>query len=60
MKNKINAYFATLIITICGGIAALTIVRVALAGAPPAIIVAGNEASYHALQKSILRTPPGQ
>lgn len=57
MKDKINSYFATLLITIFGAAAALLIVRVAVADtATPYIVRAmrGTEASYAPLKKTLL------
>lgn len=47
MKNTINSYFATLIITIFGAGAALTIIHVANSSTIAATI-GGSEASYSA------------
>jgi hypothetical protein len=53
MKETINTYFATLIITIFGAGAALLIVHLASSDTLAASFN-NNEASYSALQQSIL------
>ena len=54
MKDKINSYFAVLIITIFGAGAALIIMRVATQNTI-IIIHSNSEASYAKLQQSILQ-----
>ena len=53
MKEKINTYFAVLLITIAGSGAAMLIIHVAYANSDA--FVAGNEGQYASLQKSILK-----
>lgn len=53
MKDKINAYFAVLLITIAGAGAAWLIVRLATTDTLTTKI-GGSEAKYAPLQKSIL------
>lgn len=52
MKEKINTYFAILIITIAGSGAAWIIIHTATTNVSYPV-VAGSEASYTALQKSL-------
>lgn len=52
MKEKINSYFAILLITIAGAGAALLIVHIAYSDAFDTF--GGSEAAYAPLQKSIL------
>lgn len=53
MKYRVNAYFASLIITIFGAGAAILIVHISVAKTP--IVETGyNEASYSDLKESIL------
>jgi hypothetical protein len=59
MKEKINFYFAILVITVFGAGATLLIVRVATANTAP-VVVKGSEASYTSLQTSILKTQLGR
>jgi len=54
MKDKINSYFAVLLITIAGAGATLLIVHIATADVLD-ITVSGNEAKYIQLQQSILK-----
>lgn len=54
MRDKINSYFAILIITIAGALATLLIVHVATNNTLSAT-VNGSEANYASLQKSILK-----
>lgn len=53
MKDKINAYFAVLLITIAGSGATLLIVHIATSETLLATF-SGNETTYAALQQSIL------
>ena len=55
MKDTINTYFAILLVTIFGSLATFVIVHI---GTNDVITVAknGNEASYAALQVSILKS----
>ena len=53
MKDKVNTYFAVLIIVIAGANAAWVIVRVATTDILTTAVI-GSEASYAPLQKSIL------
>lgn len=53
MKNRINAYFAVLLITLIGSGAALLIVHVATANTFTTTL-GGSEAGYASLQQSIL------
>jgi hypothetical protein len=55
MKDRINMYFATLLITIVGAGAASLIVHVAYANFDT---LSGSEAQYAQLQKSILNSYP--
>ena len=48
LTYKINAYFAVLTITIVAAAAAIVIIHVANAQAQAALLVNGNEGSYHA------------
>lgn len=57
MKYKLNAYFAVLLVTIVGGGAALIVVHIGT-DAVIETTVAGNQASYAALQQSILKNRP--
>ncbi len=57
MKEKINSYFAVLIITIAGASATLLIVHVANADAA-AIVLGQSELQYAPLQHSILTGTP--
>jgi len=52
MKEKINAYFAVLLVTIAGGGAAMLIVRVAFNNTP--VFLYGSAAPYAPLEQSIL------
>lgn len=53
MKDKINTYFAILLVTIAGAGAALLIVHISVAKTP--VVETGyNEASYSSLKESIL------
>lgn len=52
MKDKINTYIATLLITIAGAGATLLIVHVVFANTFPAL--AGGESQYAPLQKTLL------
>ena len=54
LKEKINSYFAVLLITIAGSGATLLIVHVANADTS-AIAIGANEMEYVALQHSILK-----
>ena len=55
MKDRINTYFAVLLITIVGAGAAWLIVHVSVAKTP--VVKTGyNEASYSELKESILKT----
>ena len=54
MKERINSYFAILLITIAGAGASLIIVHVANTTTLGST-VSGNEASYAPLQQSILK-----
>ena len=58
MKEKINAYFAVLLITIAGGSAALLIVHIATSDTI-AIKFSGSEANYLLLKQSILKNKAG-
>ncbi len=54
MKNRINTYFAVLLITIAGASAAWLIVHISIAKTP--VVDTGyNEASYSELKESILK-----
>ncbi|MCX6787272.1 MAG: hypothetical protein NTY93_01965 [Candidatus Kaiserbacteria bacterium] len=53
MTDKINTYFAILLVTIAGAGAALIIVNVAYTNAF-ATTIGGSEANYASLQQSIL------
>lgn len=53
MKYKINAYFATLLVTIAGAGATMLIIHVAYANTFE-ITLSGNEAAYSSLKESIL------
>lgn len=53
MKDRINSYFAILIITIAGSAATFLIVHIATTDALAANF-GGSEASYASLQQSIL------
>ena len=53
MKDKINSYFAVLLITIAGAVASLLIVHVATDNIL-ASTINGNRANYAQLQQSIL------
>lgn len=53
MKDTINSYFATLIITLAGVGAMWIIVHLATAKTP--IVKTDSEASYSALKESILK-----
>jgi len=52
MKEKINAYFAVLLVTIAGSGAAMLIVRVAFNNTP--VFLYGSAAPYAPLEQSIL------
>ncbi len=54
LKEKINSYFAVLLITIAGAGATLLIVHVANADTS-AIAIGANEVQYASLQHSILK-----
>ncbi|MDE2173425.1 MAG: hypothetical protein KGJ31_02395 [Patescibacteria group bacterium] len=53
MKDKINSYFAVLLITIAGAGATMIIVRVA--NTDTSTFATGSEAQYASLQNSILK-----
>lgn len=53
MKEKINTYFAVLLITIAGAGAALLIIHIATT--ETTIVTTSNEADYTALKESILK-----
>lgn len=54
MKDKINSYFAVLLITIAGAGATLLIVHIAVSDTLT-MTISGNEAKYIQLQRSILK-----
>ncbi|MFA6414683.1 MAG: hypothetical protein WC217_00330 [Candidatus Paceibacterota bacterium] len=55
MKNKLNSYFAVLLITMIGGSAAMFIAHIALTEDFGMTYTSGGK-TYAALQKSILKT----
>jgi len=57
MKGKINAYVASLLITVAGAGATALIVHLAFSETLPAVL-AGNQAEYLELQQSILASKP--
>ncbi len=54
-KHRVNAYLAALVITVAGALAAWVIVRMAYR-TQPTIVKTNSEASYSALQNSILKS----
>ena len=53
MKNRVNTYFAILLITIAGAAAAWVIIRLAIERTT--VVVPDSEASYAPLEESILK-----
>jgi hypothetical protein len=53
LTRQVNSYFAILIITIAGALAAVTIINVGTTTNLPATL-SGSEANYAELEKSIL------
>lgn len=53
MKEKINSYFAVLIITIAGSAAAMLIIHIAYSNA--SVLTVNSETQYAQLQQSILK-----
>lgn len=55
MKDKVNTYFAMLVMFIAGALAMWVIIHAATIATTTPTVVGGSEASYSSLKQSILK-----